>query len=194
MTAIDNLTRSSGGSGDSLQTADEISIRLTINGTEYTYKIEPWVTLLDLLRENIGLTGTKKGCNHGQCGACTVLVEGRRINSCLALAVQYDGSEITTIEGLATDNELHPVQAAFLNHDGFQCGYCTPGQICSAVALLNELADGEISAVSSQISDLETSVEVTDQEIQERMSGNLCRCGAYVNIVTAIREAHRQGA
>ncbi|MEL7038177.1 MAG: 2Fe-2S iron-sulfur cluster-binding protein [Cyanobacteria bacterium J06592_8] len=194
MTAIDNLTRSSGGIPHSLQTPDEISIRLKINGTEHTYKIEPWVTLLDLLRENIGLTGTKKGCNHGQCGACTVLVEGRRINSCLALAVQYDGSEITTIEGLATDNELHPVQAAFLNHDGFQCGYCTPGQICSAVALLNELADGEISAVSSQISDLETSVEVTDQEIQERMSGNLCRCGAYVNIVTAIREAHRQGA
>ena len=192
MTATDNFTRSSGGTADFLQTPDEISVRLKINGTEQTYKIEPWVTLLDLLRERLGLTGTKKGCNHGQCGACTVLVEGRRINSCLALAVQYEGAEITTIEGLATDDQLHPVQAAFLNHDGFQCGYCTPGQICSAVALLDELAAGEISAVSSHLSELETSFELTDDEIQERMSGNLCRCGAYVNIVAAIRDAYRQ--
>ncbi|MGF1495135.1 MAG: (2Fe-2S)-binding protein [Microcoleaceae cyanobacterium] len=194
MTAIDNTTRSSTGVASTPQTPDEISVHLKINGSEQTCQVEPWVTLLDLLRERLGLTGTKKGCNHGQCGACTVLVDGRRINSCLSLAIQHEGSEITTIEGLATNDELHPVQAAFLNHDGFQCGYCTPGQICSAVALLEEWAIGEMSAVSAHISDLEASMELTDDEIRERMSGNLCRCGAYVNIVAAVREAHRQNA
>ncbi len=150
---------------------EALNVRLVINGRETNLRLDPRVTLLDALRERLTLTGTKKGCDHGQCGACTVLVNGRRINSCLSLAVMHDGDEITTIEGLAKGEELHPVQAAFLEHDGFQCGYCTPGQICSAVALLKEGHAG------------------SDAEIREWMSGNLCRCGAYSNIVAAIREA-----
>ena len=146
-------------------------LHLKVNGKAYTLKVDPRTTLLDALRETLDLTGTKKGCDHGQCGACTVLVNGRRINSCLTLALTVDGDEITTIEGLATGGELHPVQAAFIKHDGFQCGYCTPGQICSAVALLKE---GHTK---------------NDDEIREWMSGNICRCGAYPNIVAAIREA-----
>ena len=154
----------------------KIDVTLRVNGTQHALKIEPRVTLLDALREEIGLTGTKKGCNQGACGACTVLVDGRRINSCLSLAVINVGKEITTIEGLAKGDELHPVQAAFIAHDGFQCGYCTPGQICSAVALLQEGHAG------------------SDAEIREWMSGNICRCGAYPNIVAAIRDAAKGGS
>jgi len=151
-------------------------IRLKINGQEVEVELDPRVTLLDLLREYLHLTGTKKGCDHGQCGACTVLVNGQRINSCLALAVCHDGDDLTTIEGLGTETELHPVQAAFLEEDGFQCGYCTPGQICSAVALIQE---GHVHS---------------DAEIREWMSGNICRCGAYKNIVAAIRAAAEKQA
>ncbi|MTW14326.1 2Fe-2S iron-sulfur cluster binding domain-containing protein [Pseudoduganella eburnea] len=149
-------------------------VHLNINGRDYSLVLEPRVTLLDALREHIGLTGTKKGCDRGQCGACTVLADGRRINACLTLAVMHEGERITTIEGLAQGDALSPLQQAFLEHDAFQCGYCTPGQICSATALLEEVrADG---------------AGFTDDEIRERMSGNICRCGAYPNIVAAIRE------
>jgi len=161
---------------------------LTINGRPYDLPLDTRVTLLDLLRERIGLTGTKKGCDHGQCGACTVLADGRRINACLALAVAHAGEEITTIEGLADGEALHPVQAAFIEHDAFQCGYCTPGQICSAVALLREARDGAASAATADVRVLGPAA-LTDEEIRERMSGNLCRCGAYPNIVAAVRAA-----
>ncbi|MBD2067785.1 2Fe-2S iron-sulfur cluster binding domain-containing protein [Leptolyngbya sp. FACHB-671] len=167
---------------------DTVNVTLRVNGTARAMKIEPRVTLLDALREYIGLTGSKKGCDHGQCGACTVLVNGRRINSCLTLALMHEGDEITTIEGLAKGDELHPVQAAFIKHDGFQCGYCTPGQICSAVALLDEVAAGTASAVTVDVRQT-GGVELTDAEIRERMSGNICRCGAYPGIVAAVREA-----
>ena len=167
---------------------DTIDVTLRVNGTARTVKIEPRVTLLDALREYIGLTGSKKGCDHGQCGACTVLVNGRRINSCLTLALMHEGDDITTIEGLAKGDDLHPVQAAFIKHDGFQCGYCTPGQICSAVALLDEVAAGTASAVTADVRQTR-GVELTDAEIRERMSGNLCRCDAYPGIVAAVREA-----
>lgn len=167
---------------------DSVDVTLRVNGTKHALQIEPRVTLLDALRERLGLTGTKKGCDHGQCGACTVLVDGRRINSCLALAVMHEGAEITTIEGLAHGDELHPVQAAFIKHDGFQCGYCTPGQICSAVGMLSEVAAGTASAVTADIRDIKR-LQLTDAEIRERMSGNICRCGAYPGIVAAVREA-----
>ncbi|WP_319422660.1 2Fe-2S iron-sulfur cluster-binding protein [Pleurocapsa sp. FMAR1] len=167
-------------------------VAFKINGVEQTVNIEPRVTLLDVLRERVGLTGTKKGCNHGQCGACTVLVDGVRINSCLALAVQYQDAEITTIEGIANGDELSPIQAAFINNDGFQCGYCTSGQICSAVAMLDEVAAGEASIVTADISNLDAPIELTDAEIKERMSGNLCRCGAYPGIVASVREVYEQ--
>jgi xanthine dehydrogenase YagT iron-sulfur-binding subunit len=163
------------------------SINLKINGTNYNLQIEPRVSLLDALREFIGLTGPKKGCNQGACGACTVLVDGARIISCLAFAVQYAGREITTIEGLAENGALHPLQAAFIEHDGFQCGYCTSGQICSAIGMFNEFQNGLPSAVTKDIS--ATDIEFSDEEIKERMSGNLCRCGAYVGICEAVREA-----
>jgi xanthine dehydrogenase YagT iron-sulfur-binding subunit len=162
-----------------------LSVTLLINGVQHILNIEPRVTLLDALREVIGLTGTKKGCDRGQCGACTVLVEGRRVNSCLTLAVMHQGVDITTIEGLAGKTHLHPVQTAFLDHDAFQCGYCTPGQICSAVGMLEELRHGAPSAVTG---DVKVPLEaVGDDEIRERMSGNICRCGAYPNIVAAVR-------
>ena len=148
-----------------------VNVNLKINGKNYVLDVDPRVTLLDALRERLHLTGSKKGCDHGQCGACTVLVNGRRINSCLSLAVTHEGDEITTIEGLANGEELHPLQAAFIEHDGFQCGYCTPGQICSAAALLKENHAN------------------SDDEIREWMSGNICRCGAYPNILAAIKEA-----
>jgi xanthine dehydrogenase YagT iron-sulfur-binding subunit len=170
---------------------DRIPVALRINGAEQTLRLEPRVTLLDALREYAGLTGTKKGCNHGQCGACTVLVNGRRVNSCLTLAMMHEGDTITTIEGLAQGDQLHPMQAAFIQHDGFQCGYCTPGQICSAVALLEEVKVGTASAVTANVA---TAPTLSDAEIRERMSGNLCRCGAYPNIVTAIRDVHTQQA
>ena len=172
---------------------DGADITFNINGIQQTVNIEPRVTLLDVLRERIGLTGTKKGCNHGQCGACTVLVDGVRINSCLALAVQYQDAEITTIEGIANGEELSPIQTAFINNDGFQCGYCTSGQICSAVAMLDEVEAGEASIVTVDISNLDAPIELTDAEIKERMSGNLCRCGAYPGIVAAVKEVYLKG-
>ena len=168
--------------------SNTVNVNLKINGKEQNLQVEPRVTLLDALREYIGLTGTKKGCGHGQCGACTVLVDGRRINSCLTLAIMNEGAEITTIEGLAPADELHPVQAAFIKHDGFQCGYCTPGQICSAVAAIAEAKQGRASAVTTDVRK-EGQVELTETEIRERMSGNLCRCGAYPGIVAAVKEA-----
>jgi len=151
------------------------------------------VTLLDLLRERLALTGTKKGCDHGQCRACTVLANGRRINSCLSLAVSHDGDEITTVEGLSHDGNLHPMQAAFIEHDGFQCGYCTPGQICSAVALVNEVRNGDASQVTRDLRKTGP-IELTDDEVRERMSGNICRCGAYPGIVQAVRAVARASA
>jgi xanthine dehydrogenase YagT iron-sulfur-binding subunit len=163
-------------------------VRLDINGREYVLQLEPRVTLLDALREYAGLTGTKKGCDRGQCGACTVLVDGRRINACLTLAVMHEGQRITTVEGLAHDGALSPVQRAFVEHDAFQCGYCTPGQLCSATALLDEFASGAASAVTVDVR--QRPAQLSDDEIRERMSGNLCRCGAYSNIVAAVRAAH----
>jgi len=158
-------------SSNPIRTPDKISIALIVNGLETTFKVAPWTTLLDALRDHLDLTGTKKGCDHGQCGACTVLVDGRRINSCLTLAVMKDGAEVTTIEGLATSEALHPLQQAFVDHDAFQCGYCTPGQICSAAGLI---AEGKAKSAD---------------EIRELMSGNICRCGGYSNIVAAIQQA-----
>lgn len=172
---------------------DTVAIRLRVNGTNYGLRVDPRTSLLDLLREKLDLPGTKKGCNHGQCGACTILVDGRRINSCLALAVIYDGSEITTIEGLAKGDELHPLQSAFVRHEGFQCGYCTPGQICSAVAMLSEVDQGTVSHVTEDVRQAGR-IALTDEEISERMSGNICRCGAYPGIVAAIREVSEQAS
>lgn len=159
--------------------------KLTINDTEYDLDHDPRTTLLDVLRNHLGLCGTKKGCDHGQCGACTILVNGKRINSCLTLACMHDGDEITTIEGLGTPDEMSPLQAAFVEEDGFQCGYCTPGQICSATAMIEEARQGWPSHVTD---DMEAAPNLTDAEIAERMSGNLCRCSAYPNIVAAIRK------
>lgn len=170
-----------------------VDTQFRVNGQEHRFKLDPRVTLLDLLREHLALTGTKKGCDHGQCGACTVLANGRRINSCLSLAVSHDGDEITTIEGLSHDGNLHPVQAAFIEHDGFQCGYCTPGQICSAVALIDEVQKGDASQVTSDLRKTGP-IELTDDEIRERMSGNICRCGAYPGIVQAVRSVARASA
>jgi len=168
------------------------AITLKINGQSHTLTLDTRTSLLDALRENLDLTGSKKGCDHGQCGACTVLVDNRRVNSCLTLAFAAEGAEITTIEGLAKTpdpkevSDLHPMQAAFLMHDGYQCGYCTPGQICSAVAAIDEAKKGSLSIVSFH-SGQTTSPQLTDDEIRERMSGNICRCGAYPNIVAAVR-------
>src|SRR6266480_4642647 len=157
--------------GATVPAPDKIPIVLTVNGVETQLQVAPWTTLLDALRDHLDLTGTKKGCDHGQCGACTVLLDGRRVNSCLTLAVMKDGANVTTIEGLAVNGVLHPLQQAFIDHDAFQCGYCTPGQICSAAGLL---AEGKAK---------------TAEEIRELMSGNICRCGAYTNIVAAIQQA-----
>jgi xanthine dehydrogenase YagT iron-sulfur-binding subunit len=166
-------------------------IRLRINGTEHELTIDTRTSLLDLLRERLDLTGAKKGCDHGQCGACTILIDGRRANGCLALAVAHDGAEIVTIEGLADGDELHPLQRAFIEHDAFQCGYCTPGQLCSAVGMLGEVQQGWPSAVSvaNGAAGNGAPAELTEAEIRERMNGNLCRCGAYANIVPAIADA-----
>ncbi|WP_233198595.1 MULTISPECIES: aldehyde dehydrogenase iron-sulfur subunit PaoA [Luteimonas] len=160
-------------------------VTLEVNGQRVEREVDTRTTLLDLLREDLQLTGTKKGCDHGQCGACTAIVDGRRINTCLTLAVMQDGAKVTTIEGLGTPDKLHPMQAAFVKHDGYQCGYCTPGQICSAVAVLGEIRDGIPSHVTA---DLGAKPALSGEEIRERMSGNLCRCGAYANILDAIED------
>ena len=162
-----------------------MKVSFDVNGQPRELQVDTRTTLLDALREHLHLTGSKKGCDHGQCGACTVIVDGRRINSCLSLAVMHQGDKITTIEGLGTPEKLHPMQAAFVRHDGYQCGYCTPGQICSAVAVLDEIKAGIPSHVSD---DLDARPQVTNLEIRERMSGNICRCGAYSNIAEAISE------
>ena len=175
--------------------SDEAAVRavqLEVNGAMHRLQIEPRTTLLDALRDHLGLVGTKKGCDRGQCGACTVLQDGRRVNSCLTLAVMAEGSKVTTVEGLGTPQSLHPMQAAFVRHDGFQCGYCTPGQICSAVALLSEVQAGHASAVTPDVRVAHPAL--TDDEIRERMSGNICRCGAYPNIVAAVRQVATGGA
>lgn len=167
------------------------AVSLRVNGEVRTLELDPRTTLLDVLREHLHLTGTKKGCDHGQCGACTVLVGGQRINSCLTLAVMHEGDSVTTIEGLGTPEHMHPMQAAFVEHDGYQCGYCTPGQICSAVAVLDEIKAGIPSHVTV---DLNANPELTNVELRERMSGNICRCGAYSNIAEAITEVARRPA
>ncbi len=167
---------------------NSVNLAFKVNGTKKTLTVDSRMTLLDTLRERLRLTGSKKGCDHGQCGACTVMVDGRRVLSCLTLAASCEGKSVTTIEGLMKGGTLHPVQAAFIKHDGFQCGYCTPGQICSAVALLSEAKRGEVSYVTQDVRAPRTSVNLSDEEIRERMSGNICRCGAYPNIVAAIRE------
>jgi xanthine dehydrogenase YagT iron-sulfur-binding subunit len=173
--------------------ANAVPVQLKVNGQSHQVRLDPRVTLLDLLREELNLTGTKKGCDHGQCGACTVLANGRRINSCLSLAASHDGDEIVTVEGLGHGTELNPVQAAFIDHDGFQCGYCTPGQLCSAVAMLDEVKRGDASFVTADVMSTGP-VELTDDEIRERMSGNICRCGAYPGIVAAVRMASGMSA
>jgi xanthine dehydrogenase YagT iron-sulfur-binding subunit len=161
-----------------------IPVELNVNGREVHLQLDPRTSLLDALREHLHLTGTKKGCDHGQCGACTVIVEGRRINSCLTLAVMHDGERVTTIEGLGTPERLHPMQQAFIEHDGYQCGYCTPGQICSAVAVLEEIEAGVPSHATRDLD----KVQMSDAELRERMSGNICRCAAYPNIIAAMRD------
>lgn len=160
-------------------------VRLNVNGKSHVLDLDNRTTLLDALREHLHFNGTKKGCDHGQCGACTVMVGGERINSCLSLAVMHDGDEVVTIEGLGDPGNLHPMQASFIKHDGFQCGYCTPGQICSSVAVLEEIKANIPSHVTS---DLTTPVQLTADEVRERMSGNICRCGAYANIIDAISD------
>ena len=174
------------GSADDVKPAP-VKVELEINGQPHSLALDPRTTLLDALREHLALTGSKKGCDHGQCGACTVLIDGRRINSCLTLAVMHDGQSITTIEGLAMGDDLHPIQAAFVEHDGFQCGYCTSGQICSAIGMLAESRRGMPSYVTGDLA--QPAADLTDVEIRERMSGNICRCAAYPNIVAAIKQA-----
>lgn len=172
-------------SSPSLPVESSCGVSLQVNGKARRLELDPRTTLLDALREHLHLTGTKKGCDHGQCGACTVIVDGRRLNSCLTLAVMHEGAEVVTVEGLGTPGAMHPMQTAFVKHDGFQCGYCTPGQICSAVAVLNEIKQGIPSHVTP---DLTVRPMFSADELRERMSGNLCRCGAYANIVDAVSE------
>ncbi|WP_375502023.1 2Fe-2S iron-sulfur cluster-binding protein [uncultured Nostoc sp.] len=171
---------------------DEINVKLTVNGEQQTLDLEPRVTLLDALRDHLGLVGSKKGCDHGQCGACTVLIDGERVYSCLALAVMQEDKAIVTIEGLAKGDTLHPVQAAFIDNDGFQCGYCTPGQICASVALLDEVKRGCASVVTPDLARPPQLTELSEAEIQERLSGNLCRCSAYNGIVAAVQQVMGQ--
>jgi xanthine dehydrogenase YagT iron-sulfur-binding subunit len=168
----------------------DVEITLQVNGTARRLSVDTRTTLLDALRERLGMTGAKKGCDHGQCGACTVLIDGLRANSCLALAIAHQDEQITTIEGLANDGTLHPLQAAFVAHDAFQCGYCTPGQICSAVGMLDEAVHGWPSVVTADLA--AERIALDEDEIRERMSGNICRCAAYANIVPAIAEAARR--
>lgn len=172
-------------SPDRAREVSHTKLSFVVNRKQYDLEVDTRITLLDVLRDQLHLTGTKKGCDHGQCGACTVLIDGRRINSCLSLAVMNDGANVTTIEGLGTADELHAMQQAFVKHDGYQCGYCTPGQICSAVAVLDEIQQGKPSHVTA---DLTAKPLLSVEEIRERMSGNICRCGAYSNIIDAITE------
>ncbi|CAD6558143.1 Aldehyde oxidoreductase iron-sulfur-binding subunit PaoA [Paraburkholderia kirstenboschensis] len=186
--------RASMGSADGVKSPEvpgTMRVTLAVNGRDQEIDVDPRTTLLDALREHLHLTGTKKGCDHGQCGACTVLVGGVRINACLSLAVMHEGDRITTIEGLGTPENLHPMQSAFIKHDGYQCGYCTPGQICSAVAVLREIEDGVPSHVTGALT---APIDVTNLEMRERMSGNICRCGAYSNIAEAMAEVARSRA
>lgn len=163
----------------------KVGVSFNVNGKDVKLELDTRTTLLDALREHLHLTGTKKGCDQGQCGACTIIMDGRRINSCLSLAIMHDGAKITTIEGLGTPDKLHPMQAAFVKHDGYQCGYCTPGQICASVSVIEEIRAGMPSHVTA---DLNAKPQMTVEEIRERMSGNICRCGAYSNIIDAIKE------
>jgi xanthine dehydrogenase YagT iron-sulfur-binding subunit len=176
-----------GGSSNESESLPSATVELSVNGRSHALTLDPRTTLLDALREHLTLTGSKKGCDHGQCGACTVLIDGRRINACLTLTVMHDGQSITTIEGLANGKTLHPLQAAFVEHDGFQCGYCTSGQICSAAGMLAEARSSMPSYVTDHLTHPAT--ELTDAEIRERMSGNICRCAAYPNVVAAIKQA-----
>jgi xanthine dehydrogenase YagT iron-sulfur-binding subunit len=169
-----------------------MKVTLNVNGKQQSLTIEPRVTLLDALRDRLGLVGSKKGCDHGQCGACTVLIDGERVYSCLALAVMQEDKEIVTIEGLAKGDTLHPVQAAFIENDGFQCGYCTPGQICASVALLDEIKRGCASVVTPDLTRPPQLAQLSEVEIKERLSGNLCRCSAYNGIVAAVQQAAGQ--
>jgi len=187
LTALPSAVLAAGPSDDNEPPPPSVTVTLQINGRSHVLTLDPRTTLLDALRDHLALTGSKKGCDHGQCGACTVLVEGRRINSCLTLAVMHDGQSVTTIEGLAEGENLHPLQAAFVEHDGFQCGYCTSGQICSAAGMLAESRSGMPSYVTEDLA--HPIAELTDAEIRERMSGNICRCAAYPNIVAAIKQA-----
>ena len=187
LTALSRGALAAGAADDNGLPPPPVAVELQINGRSHSLTLDPRTTLLDALREHLALTGSKKGCDHGQCGACTVLIDGRRINSCLTLAVMHDGDSVTTIEGLAEGDNLHPLQAAFVEHDGFQCGYCTSGQICSAVGMLAESRSGMPSYVSEDLT--QPAAELTEAEIRERMSGNICRCAAYPNIVAAIKQA-----
>jgi xanthine dehydrogenase YagT iron-sulfur-binding subunit len=189
LTALPRAILAAGPTGNDAPFASAVQVGLRINGRLHSLTLDPRTTLLDALREHLALTGSKKGCDHGQCGACTVLIDGRRINSCLTLAAMHDGQSVTTVEGLALGDDLHPVQAAFLEHDGFQCGYCTSGQICSAIGMLAESQLGMPSYVTEDLA--QVTAELTDAEIRERMSGNICRCAAYPNIVAAIKQAGR---
>ena len=185
---VTSAARKAAAQSPAASTGLSSKLSLTVNGERRELEVDNRTTLLDALREHLHLTGTKKGCDHGQCGACTVMVDRRRINSCLTLAVMHDGDEVTTIEGLGKSGNLHPMQAAFVKHDGFQCGYCTPGQICSSVAVLEEINANIPSHVTG---DLTAPVQLSQAEVRERMSGNICRCGAYSNILDAISEVGR---
>jgi len=187
LTALPRAAFAVGPLSDKEPPPPPVKVELQINGRSHSLTLDPRTSLLDALREHLALTGSKKGCDHGQCGACTVLIEGRRTNSCLTLAVMHDGQSITTIEGLALGDNLHPMQAAFVEHDGFQCGYCTSGQICSAIGMLAESRQGMPSYETEDLA--HPAAELTDAEIRERMSGNICRCAAYPNIVAAIKQA-----
>jgi xanthine dehydrogenase YagT iron-sulfur-binding subunit len=186
LTTLPRAALAAGSLDDNEPSAPVVHVELQVNGHAHSLTLDPRTTLLDALREHLALAGSKKGCDHGQCGACTVLIEGRRINSCLTLAVMHDGQSVTTIEGLALGENLHPMQAAFVEHDGFQCGYCTSGQICSAIGMLVESREGMPSYVTADL--MQAAAELTDAEIRERMSGNICRCAAYPNIVAAIKQ------
>ncbi|MBW4562751.1 MAG: 2Fe-2S iron-sulfur cluster binding domain-containing protein [Mojavia pulchra JT2-VF2] len=191
--AAPSLVNQATAAKDTVQGSEgEMNVTLKINGEQKTLNIEPRVTLLDTLRDRLGLEGSKKGCDHGQCGACTVLIDGQRVYSCLTLAVMQEGREIVTIEGLAKGDTLHPVQAAFIDNDGFQCGYCTPGQICASVALLDEVKRGCASSITPDLTTPPQLADLSEAEIKERLSGNLCRCSAYNGIVAAVQQAAGQ--